>query len=82
MDRLCKYCNYCENIGRASVQSHHSYGRKYYYCKHKDASKSKEKTTGHYDNFIGYGDNTYESPIKLKRHPKWCPLEAEVKANE
>ena len=76
LKRQCKYCNYCINVGRARAQGRKSYGRKYYYCEHKDACKLKEKYTGKkFDNFIGFGDDTFESSLKTKTYPRWCPLQ-------
>lgn len=26
--------------------------------------------------FIGFGTNTFESPLQLKTSPRWCPLKS------
>lgn len=70
MNRSCRYCFNCEGKGRSDAQGCSMYGRKHYYCTNPDANPGDYKTT-----FVGYGDNTLESPLQLKTHPRWCPME-------
>lgn len=74
--RCCKYCEHCKQCGRASAQGRRSFGKKYYFCGHEKAYDSYRKYTGERigNNFIGYGDNTAESPLQVKTSPRWCPM--------
>lgn len=73
MKRQCKYCSSCKCKGRSRAQGIEAFGRNHYYCIHPDRNKGENRK---FHDFIGYGDNTRESQLQLKTHPKWCPLEA------
>ena len=76
--RKCKHCKHCVQLGRAKGQRERVYGRKYYCCEHPKIVDAKDKY-GRIDNFIGYGDMTYESPLTLRGHKRFCPLEKDRK---
>lgn len=73
----CRYCEFCKQIGRAETQKGRL-GRKYYYCKNPLMEKIKDKWGYPHSGFIGYGLHTYESPLKLKTSPKWCPRKTKM----
>lgn len=77
MSRMCKYCTFCRCTGRAGAQGAKVFGRKHYYCENPNTEGDKNR-----NKFVGYGDNTRESPLQLKTHPKWCPLEKEPEKAE
>lgn len=62
----CKYCNSCKQHGRQK-STRYGMGKKHYWCEHE---RVKEVTNW---NFIGFGTNTYESPLVVKTSPRWCP---------
>lgn len=62
----CKYCGSCKQSGKQKSTRDHI-GRKHYWCEHE---KVKALTDW---NFIGFGTNTYESPLAMKTTPRWCP---------
>lgn len=71
----CKECKYCEEFGRANMQSGcYAYPRKYYYCRHPKVNEIEDKNGYKITGFIGYGDTSFESPLQLKTSKKWCPL--------
>ena len=78
MKRQCKYCNHCKEHGRSRAQGIEAFGRKHYYCEH--PGRNNDKSMEIHD-FVGYGDNTRQSPLKLKTHPKWCPMEVKHEAD-
>lgn len=72
----CKECKFCECTGRAEMQRGcYSYPRKEYSCRNPKVYQMKDKFDFPINNFIGYGDTTFESPLQLKTRKKWCPLE-------
>ena len=72
----CKECKYCKQIGRQQSQCGQS-GRKRYYCKNPKVYEMRDKDGYPINRFVGYGDMTVESPLKLKTSKKWCPLKGE-----
>lgn len=64
--RRCKDCEYCKAYGWVAPKTKGACGKRKYFCEHPD--------TPPIYGFIGYGLNTRESPLKMKTHPKWCPL--------
>ena len=40
---------------------------------HEDVLSKKDKSGLPFNNFVGFGENNYESPLKLKTSPRWCP---------
>ncbi|MCI8362251.1 MAG: hypothetical protein HFJ41_03835 [Clostridia bacterium] len=72
----CIECKYCKQIGRQQSQKARL-GRKTYYCKNPKVYKMKDEKGYPLYNFIGFGDTTIESPLKLKTSKKWCPLKGE-----
>lgn len=65
----CKECQFCKVRGRSQSQCYEP-GRNHYYCINSEVKESRTRATG----FIGFGTNTYESPLQLKTSPRWCPL--------
>ena len=43
-------------------------------CEHPDVFKMRDKHGYPLNNFIGFGDTSYESPLQLKSSKRWCPL--------
>lgn len=73
--RQCKYCEFCEQIGRQQSNSF-TYGRKQYWCKHLSVKTMNDQIFGNKARgFIGFGNNDLESKLAIKTHPRWCPLE-------
>ncbi len=70
----CKKCTYCENSGRQQTQQYRL-GRKHYRCTH---PKTKEMNQSvRFNDFIGFGNMSFESPLVLKTRKRWCPLRIE-----
>lgn len=63
----CKQCNFCKQIGRMQTQQNRL-GRKKYYCEHPEANVVTD------NNFVGFGEMNYESPLTVKKAKRWCPL--------
>lgn len=75
MQRECKNCNHCKQIGRQNMTTY-GYGKKHYWCEHPEIEKIPFKKFGNSARgFIGFGTNTLTSPLSLKTHPRWCPME-------
>lgn len=50
--------------------------KKHYWCEHPEIEKMPSKNFGNSARgFIGFGTNTLTSPLALKTHPRWCPME-------
>lgn len=64
----CRNCIHLYSVGRTTIQSGNPYGRIQYYC------RILKRTNGWLENFVGFGDMTKESPLKLKTSPRECPL--------
>lgn len=73
----CRNCTHCSQIGRSEGIGGR-WGRKHYYCKHEKVFEFLSKwSTG----FVGYGDNSFLSPLALKTSPRWCPRKQLKDAN-
>lgn len=62
----------CNQMGRQN-STYSSIGRKTYYCKHSNIQDDYDKYMKSKGGFIGFGTNTYESPLTVKTSPRWCP---------
>lgn len=74
--KKCKCCEYCECVGRAkkTSNSRSGYSRKEYMCENpKIKDVPLDAFGGKMRGFIGFGDNTYNSPVQIKSAPRWCP---------
>lgn len=80
-ERSCRYCPHCKQKGRQKATRYGS-GKKHYYCTHADINKIDWYEMRRATAFISFGENTYESPILIKTHPKWCPIENNEKYAE
>lgn len=68
-NRKCKECEYCKCHGRQNAKfSSTGKSRKIYYCEHKNVHECTE------NDFVGFGDTTWDSPLQLKTIKKWCPM--------
>ena len=75
MARRCVMCPYCRRT-KPTKTSRFSYGRSVYYCAHRyvhDLPESVFRSKGF--GVIGLGDATPGSALKMKTHPRWCPME-------
>ena len=69
----CSECEYCKQIGKKN-STYRSVGRKIYYCKNPDNTIETDSAgVPIVHDFVGYGTNTFGSPLVLKTSPKWCP---------
>lgn len=68
----CIYCNSFKQIGRQQ-SNRDTDGRKHYYCNHSNIDSMKDKHGLPHTGFIGFGTNTWDSPLALKTSPRWCP---------
>lgn len=69
-------------MGTAAVTSKNKYKggpRKEYFCTKVHELNLRDDHGYPLNNFIGYGDNSKESPLQLKTTKKWCPLKEENK---
>ena len=71
----CIYCEFCKQRGRQQ-SNRYTDGRKHYYCTHSNINDMKDKYGLPHTGFIGFGTNTWESPLVLKTSPRWCPKKA------
>ncbi|MBO5475541.1 MAG: hypothetical protein J5982_03425 [Bacilli bacterium] len=78
----CKDCKHCKQIGRSQIQRGNWIGRARYYCENPLLKGVRDKQGYPLNTFIGFGDNTLESPLSIKSCKKWCPLKKEVSNNE
>lgn len=73
----CKECQYCELHNRADSRfvGWHSYGRGYFFCENSETKKLPIKEFGNkMPGFIGFGTPEYDTKLKMKTSPRWCPL--------
>lgn len=77
MKRECRYCNHCKQLGRQQRQQNRD-GRKRYYCKNPKIKGLKDKHGLPLQGFIGFGSMEPDSPLVLKTHPRWCPMESQT----
>lgn len=67
MNPKCKECEMC-------VPAIKGTGRKQYWCIHPKVKKMPRDAFGvKAPGFIGFGDTTLGSPLKIKTVPHWCP---------
>jgi hypothetical protein len=68
----CIYCNDCKQTGRQE-SNRDTDGRKRYYCTNVSIKDMKDKHGFPHSGFIGFGTNTWDSPLSIKTSPRWCP---------
>lgn len=81
MRAKCRHCSDCKSYGR-SRNTLRSFGCKHYYCENEEAKKIPQKEFGSKAAlFVGFGENTMESKLKLKTAPRWCPKNRKKEAD-
>lgn len=71
----CRDCKYCKSVSRTNgLYDGFGRSRKMYMCEHPDVNKVLDRGSPIYP-FVGYGDFTQKSPLQLKTHKRWCPLQ-------
>lgn len=71
--------NIAKKDGRTKIQNKAGCrgGRKTYNCINPEVFKMKDSSGFPINNFIGFGDDSFESPLQLKTTKKFCPLKEE-----
>ena len=70
MENSFPRCRGCDFL----IHSRVGYNRKKYWCIHPDAKKRNETDGQLHSSFVGFGDTSYSSPLRLKTCKRWCPL--------
>lgn len=73
----CIYCEECKQIGRQQG-NRDTAGRKHYYCTNSNIKNMKDKWGFLHSGFIGFGTNTWDSPLTIKTSPRWCPKKVKL----